>query len=218
MVLKDHLRDHPMLRAVFHVQVKMFPVTALLGTLSYSQQLGIYEILRRRAISSNDGKPPSLLQEAGCGLIATAATEYFSYPLFIAWHNKRVKSMGPTADCWRIRDKWSDVLLGPSMRSRIGLGMGMLASYNPSLHYFMESKRFSEGDAKLGAGAISALSAVTCASLASSFDFVSEAVKSKRQLHPTGFFFHLCRGAPMIMVFWAVFEQLQKYSAVVVWK
>ncbi|KAM5582265.1 hypothetical protein ABKV19_002591, partial [Rosa sericea] len=59
--------------------------------------------------------------------------------------------MGPTADCWRIRDKWSDVLLGPSMRSRIGLlGMGMLASYNPSLHYLMESKLFSEGDAKLG--------------------------------------------------------------------
>lgn len=37
---------------------------------------------------------------------------------------------------------------GPWLKRRAGLGMGMVAAYNPSLHYLIESHGFIEEDAK----------------------------------------------------------------------
>lgn len=62
--------------------------------------------------------------------------------------------MGPIAERWRLRRKLSHVLRyaygGPWFKTRIGLGMGMVASYKPSLHYLVESRGFREDDAKSG--------------------------------------------------------------------
>lgn len=60
--------------------------------------------------------------------------------------------MGPIAEPFRLRSKWSNVLRdgGFKFKPRIGLGLGMLASYNPSFRYLRESQGFYEEVAMIG--------------------------------------------------------------------
>ncbi|PRQ35747.1 putative mitochondrial carrier domain-containing protein [Rosa chinensis] len=210
-------RNHPTYvpRWIF---VKIIPGLVLIDALAYSQLLGIYEILRRRAIAANEGMQPRLYQEAACGLIAGAAGTCVSFPLYLGLYRKRFESMGDAAGRWRLRSNLSHIFRygSVSWKRRVGLGMGMVASYKPSLHYLVESRGFSEEDAKSGAGAISALSAAACAVLAPYACSLVLARETLRSRGPLGFLTGLSglcfHEAPKVMVFWAVFEELQKYS------
>ncbi|KAM5582273.1 mitochondrial dicarboxylate/tricarboxylate transporter DTC [Rosa sericea] len=184
-------RNHPTYvpRWIF---VKIIPGLVLIDALAYSQLLGIYEILRRRAIATNEGMQPRLYQEAACGLITGAAGTCVSFPLYLALYRKRFESMGDAAGRWRLRSNLSHIFRygSVSWKRRVGLGMG--------------------------AGAISALSAAACALLAPYACSLVFARETLRLRGPLGFLTGLSglcfHEAPKVIVFWAVFEELQKYS------
>ncbi|XP_050369395.1 mitochondrial dicarboxylate/tricarboxylate transporter DTC-like [Argentina anserina] len=159
------------------------PGMVLVDAFAFSQILGFYNILRGEVVDRNDGMRPSLYQEAASGLIAGTAAAYLRFPFDLVNQHKTAVSMGPIADRWRISSQYSVSHIlregGPWLKTKAGLGMGMVAAYNPSLHYLIESHGFSEKDAKSGARAISAFSAAACAQLAIHAGSFSSKVSSK---------------------------------------
>ncbi|KAL6195020.1 hypothetical protein ACLB2K_030642 [Fragaria x ananassa] len=172
-------------------------------------------IVRGIAVARNDGARPSLYQEAASGLIAGVATAYLRIPFDIICLHRQVKSMGPIAQ-WSIRKLSVLKILragGPLLKRNAGLGMGMVAAYNPSVHYLIETHGFSEQAAKCGAEAISAFSAAACAQLAhhaSSFSSVRQTLNSRGPLaFFEGFSGLFSRTLPTVVLFWASLDVVQ---------
>ncbi|KAL6203842.1 hypothetical protein ACLB2K_027541 [Fragaria x ananassa] len=141
-------RNHPN----YVLKRKMIPGLVLIDAFAFSQILGYYNIVRGIAVARNDGARPSLYQEAASGLIAGVATAYLRIPFDIICLHRQVKSMGPVAQ-WSIRKLSVLQILragGPLLKRNAGLGMGMVAAYNPSVHYLIETHGFSEQAAKCG--------------------------------------------------------------------
>ncbi|KAL6200791.1 hypothetical protein ACLB2K_030572 [Fragaria x ananassa] len=141
-----------MLLTLFANGLQMIPGLVLIDAFAFSQILGYYNIVRGIAVARNDGARPSLHQEAASGLIAGVATAYLRIPFDVICLHRQVKSMGPIAQ-WSIRKLSVLQILratGPSLKRNAGFGMCMVAAYNPSVHYLIETHDFSEEAAKCG--------------------------------------------------------------------
>ncbi|CAN6693574.1 unnamed protein product [Malus baccata var. baccata] len=201
--------------------IKIIPRVILANTFIASQLLGLFEILRRKAISTNDGMPPMLHQEAACGLAAGAVAACIRVPLYLHVGYYRAKIGSPNffakpwtlADLARYQKIWTKGM-GPYVRSRTSLDFGMLASYNPSLRYLKESCGFSQSDAQFGASVISGLCAAACESAFRNVSSLDSALKLLKSRGPLAF----CTGIPSslviyasnVMVTWAVLEEIRK--------
>ncbi|XP_068337290.1 mitochondrial dicarboxylate/tricarboxylate transporter DTC-like [Pyrus communis] len=214
-------QNNPTFHLFSKENIKIIPRMILANTFIASQLLGLFEILRRKAISTNDGMPPMLHQEAACGLAAGAIATCIRVPLYLHVGYCRAKIGSPNffAKPWtlaglaRYPKIWTKGM-GPYVRSRTSLDFGMLASYNPSLRYLKESCGFSQSDAQLGASAISGLCAVACESAFRNVSSLDSALKILKSRGPLAF----CTGipssfvsyAPNVMVTWAVLEEIRK--------
>lgn len=119
--------------------------------------------MRNKAIATNEGMPPTLCQEAACGLAVGTTGALINFPLYSGYlvynyhlATKRFPSYRYVFSFVRnmatqralFREMWNYV--GPFLKRKMWLDMGMLASYNPSLDYLRESCGFSEAKAQLG--------------------------------------------------------------------
>ncbi|CAN6565321.1 unnamed protein product [Malus baccata var. baccata] len=225
-------RQIPML----HGYTKILPGAIYIHVLTVSQQLGLYEILRNKAIATNKGMPPTLCQEAACGLAVGATGALINFPLYSGYLGYNCHQSTERFPIYRyvfsfvrtmatqrtlFREMWNYV--GPFLKRKMWLDMGMLASYNPSLDYLRESCGFSEAKAQLGASALSAFFAAACSlpskhirivrqetGYASSLDCALAILKSRG---PLGFFTGLptcfSRVALPIMTTWFVLERIR---------
>ncbi|BFG33382.1 hypothetical protein CerSpe_196560 [Prunus speciosa] len=214
----------------YHSCTKVFPGAVYIHVFTMSQQLGLYEILRKKAIATNEGMPPTLYQEAACGLTVGAC---INLPLYLGYFAKQLDSTLPTEQQrWNGRNIFHTGCSAVANRNilliakrKMWFDMGMLASYNPSLHYLRESCGFNERRAQLGASAISAFFATACrlpskhihvayiksGHASTSLECALEILKSRG---PLGFFsgFSVCllRAAPPIMTTWLGLERIRE--------
>ncbi|CAN6693575.1 unnamed protein product [Malus baccata var. baccata] len=187
--------------------IKIIPRVILADTFITSQLLGLFEILRRKAISTNDGMPPMLHQEAACGLAAGAVAAFIRVPLYlhVGYCKAKIGSPNFFAKPWtlaglaRYPKRWTKGM-GPYVRSRTSLDFGMLASYNPSLRYLKESCGFSQSDAQL--------------EHVQNVHFLDSALKILKSRGPlaffTGFPSLFVNYAPSVMITWGVLEEIRK--------
>ncbi|PQP93787.1 mitochondrial dicarboxylate/tricarboxylate transporter DTC-like [Prunus yedoensis var. nudiflora] len=141
----------------YHSCTKIFPGAVYIHVFTMSQQLGLYEILRKKAIATNEGMPPTLYQEAACGLTVGAC---INLPLYLGYFAKQLDTTLPTEQQrWNGRNIFHTGCSAVANRNilliakrKMWFDMGMLASYNPSLHYLRESCGFNERRAQLDVG------------------------------------------------------------------
>lgn len=114
--------------------------------ISWHSVLFCYRILTRNVEAANNGMPPTLFQEACCGLTSGAIATYFCTPLYLAMSMKG--HLYHTAAKEGVLALWKGV--NPHANAIIAWNMGMLAPYNRCYNYFRESRGLSETRAIIG--------------------------------------------------------------------
>ncbi|KAI8526412.1 hypothetical protein RHMOL_Rhmol13G0305400 [Rhododendron molle] len=179
--------------------------------------------------AANNGMPPTLFQEASCGLTSGAIATYFCTPLYLAMSMKG--HLYHTGAKEGVLALWKGV--HPHANAIIAWNMGMLAPYNRCYNYFRESRGLSETRAIIGASAVSGFFAAACCfsiqyanaivenmkpdangkSYSISLSFALKFLKSGgSMLFFTGLYKTLFQTTPRIMVRWYLFEKIWKHE------
>ncbi|XP_058200493.1 mitochondrial dicarboxylate/tricarboxylate transporter DTC-like isoform X2 [Rhododendron vialii] len=223
--VKQHIPSKQAYNAIF----KRIPGVLLLEASYTSLQLGSFEILTRKVEAANNGMPPTLFQEACCGLTSGAIATYFCTPLYLAMSMKG--HLYHTAAKEGVLALWKGV--HPHANAIIAWNMGMLAPYNRCYNYFRESRGLSETRAIIGASAVSGFFAAACCfpiqyanaivenmkpdgngkSYSISLSFALKFLNSGgSMLFFTGLYKTVFQTTPRIMLLWYLFEKIRKHE------
>ncbi|KAI3450904.1 hypothetical protein Pfo_007569 [Paulownia fortunei] len=242
--LVAELVDDPNLNKRLHdikmANMKQLRLGLLCGVTYTTASLGAFEILTQKLRTTNHGRPVSLYQEACCGFTSGATAAFVWQPFMFASsrtaaQNFSYRTLFSTV-CQIVRDE-GVLALWKGSGSYIGTltaaNVGMLASYNRSLNYLMESKGLSKWNAVISASIISGFFAAACSHPCIYLKAVKDTVKKKyhggekhayrhiplyitRILTPhSGFKFYIGflnnfqRWAVFCMVQWYIFEHIR---------
>ncbi|KAK1553898.1 hypothetical protein Q3G72_005083 [Acer saccharum] len=151
-------------------------------------RLGSFKIVTAKAIEANDGKPLPLYQKALCGLTAGAIGASVGSPADLALIRMQADATLPLAQrrnytnafhaLYRISSYEGILALwkgaGPTVVRAMAANMGMLASYDQSVEFLMDSLGCGELTTVVGASAISGFFAAACSL---PFDYVKTQIQ-----------------------------------------
>ncbi|KDP42081.1 hypothetical protein JCGZ_01869 [Jatropha curcas] len=161
--LKKIVNNPENLRARFkHVRAVLPSFTAF-NAITF----GLFEILTRKAMATNDGIPLSLYQEVSCGLLAEIIGRFVTAPYIVAKNIMRADSCLPVEKRVNYRNiyhalcqNYTKGQILASWRGQANIGFmlsrtAMFASYHRSLGYFEDFYGSDGSKACLAAGAVS---------------------------------------------------------------